>query len=201
MTSRRAVLGGMGGTLAALALPGAAFPRALSSAPRLRAGDTVGLIAPASSDDDPAHLAAALANVKGMGLVPRVGAHVSDIVGYLSGTDKDRAADIHAMFVEDVGEAEYRIDRMLTQLALAGVLGKLSGVVFGQCVRCASGVPNYAGYTVADILGQHLGTLGIPAFSGANIGHVYNQLSLPVGAQVEMDADQGTIRLLHPIVA
>jgi len=46
---------------------------------------------------------------------------------------------------------------------------------------------------------RHLAPLNVPAFTGANIGHVANQLSLPVGAPVEMDADAGTIRLLQPL--
>ena len=104
------------------------------------------------------------------------------------------------LFLEDVGEAEYRIDRMMNQLALAGLLEKLAGVVFGQCARCSSDVPDYAGFTIPEILNQYLSPLGVPAFSGANIGHVSNQLSIPVGANVEMDADAGTIRLLQPIV-
>ena len=89
---------------------------------------------------------------------------------------------------------------MMNQLALSGILGKLAGVVFGQCSRCSTGLPDYGGFTVPQILEQYLAPLGIPAFAGANIGHARNQLSLPVGAQVEMDADNGTIRLLEPIV-
>lgn len=345
MINRRDTLGAIGGVLAGAGLSLATSPRpaqarSLARPPRLRAGDTVGLIAPASSDDQPLHLDNAMATVRGMGLVPRAGRHVSDIYGYFSGSDADRAADIHAMFadesvraifairggwgsarllplldwkliranpklvigssdvtalhlaiaarggfasihapnvsnhwdkiswdsfwtiafdgetplldgaqgqdktqerwrittlhpgkargrliggnltvlstlvgtpwlpdfkgailfLEEVGEAEYRVDRMLNQLALSGILGRLAGVIFGQCMRCSANVPNYAGFTVPDILGQYFKPLGIPAFSGANIGHIANQLSLPVGAQVEMDADAGTIRLLQPIV-
>jgi muramoyltetrapeptide carboxypeptidase len=105
------------------------------------------------------------------------------------------------LFLEDVGEAEYRIDRMMSQLALAGILDKVAGVVFGQCTQCTSGYPDYEGFTVPQILHQYLAGRRIPSFTGANIGHISNQLSLPVGAHVEMDADAGTIRLLQPIVA
>jgi len=105
------------------------------------------------------------------------------------------------LFLEDVGEAEYRIDRMLSQLALAGILGKAAGVVFGQCTRCTAGVEAYSGFTVPQLLEQYLRPLGVPAFGGANIGHVANQLSLPVGVDVEIDAEAGTIRVLEPAVA
>jgi muramoyltetrapeptide carboxypeptidase len=105
------------------------------------------------------------------------------------------------LFLEETGEAEYRIDRMLTQLALAGVLGKLAGVVFGQCTRCSGQEPNYSGFTVSEIFEQHFAPLGVPAFQGAPFGHVANQVSLPVGVRAEIDAEAGTIRMLEPVVA
>jgi muramoyltetrapeptide carboxypeptidase len=104
------------------------------------------------------------------------------------------------LFIEDIDEAPYRIDRMLTQLALGGVLGKLSGVVFGQCSGCTAAGPSYGGFTLSEVLQQHLEPLGIPAFQGALFGHVANQFSLPVGVRAEIDAGAGTIRLLETAV-
>lgn len=104
------------------------------------------------------------------------------------------------LFLEDVDEAEYRIDRMLTQLGQAGILRGLAGVVFGQCTDCnAKG--GGSGFTLGDVLRQHLEPLGIPAYSGAMFGHVDDQFSLPVGCRAEIDADAGTIRLLESPVA
>ena len=105
------------------------------------------------------------------------------------------------LFLEDTNEAEYRIDRMLQQLKLAGVLDGLAGAVFGQCTHCASTEPDYDGFTLDSLVDHYFTPLGIPAFTGADIGHVGNQLSLPSGARVELDADARTIRLLEPIVA
>jgi muramoyltetrapeptide carboxypeptidase len=105
------------------------------------------------------------------------------------------------LFLEDVGEGEYRIDRMLTQLALAGVLRKVRGVVFGQCTKCQSPGPSYGGFTVSEVLQQHLEPLGVPAFQGAFFGHITDQFSLPVGIMAEIDADAGTIRIAEPAVA
>ncbi|MBV2148799.1 LD-carboxypeptidase [Sphingobium sp. AS12] len=105
------------------------------------------------------------------------------------------------LFIEDIDEAPYRIDRMLTQLALGGVLGKLAGVVFGQCSGCTAAGPSYGGFTLSEVLQQHLEPLGVPAFQGALFGHVANQYSLPVGVRAEIDAGAGTIRLLEAGVA
>ena len=104
------------------------------------------------------------------------------------------------LFLEDTNEAEYRIDRMLQQLKLAGVLGGLSGAVFGQCTGCASTEPDYSGFMLDSVIDHYFAPLGIPAFTGANIGHLANQLSLPSGAKVELDGDARTVRLLEPIV-
>ena len=105
------------------------------------------------------------------------------------------------LFLEDTNEAEYRIDRMLVQLAQAGILKQVAGVVFGQCTNCRNPVPAYTGFTVDQVIEQHLVPLGVPAFQGAQIGHIAAQISLPVGAQVEIDADAGSIRVLAPVVA
>ena len=105
------------------------------------------------------------------------------------------------LFLEDVDEAEYRIDRMLTQLALGGVLGKVAGVVFGQCTDCRARGPSYGGFTLSEVLAQHLEPLGVPAFQGAQIGHIAAQVSMPVGTRAEIDAAAGTIRILEPAVA
>jgi muramoyltetrapeptide carboxypeptidase len=106
------------------------------------------------------------------------------------------------LFLEDVDEAEYRIDRMLTQLGQAGVLGGLAGAVFGQCTNCVgSSSGNYGGFTLTDVLKHHLGRLGVPAYQGAWFGHIADQFSLPVGVMAEIDADEGTIRMLEAAVA
>jgi muramoyltetrapeptide carboxypeptidase len=105
------------------------------------------------------------------------------------------------LFLEDTGEAEYRIDRMLTQLGQAGILRKAAGIVFGQCTRCTSGAADYSGFTVPALLVQHFSPLGVPVFAGANIGHVGNQFAIPEGVRAEIDAGAGTIRILEPAVA
>ncbi|WP_261936794.1 S66 peptidase family protein [Sphingomonas bisphenolicum] len=105
------------------------------------------------------------------------------------------------LFIEDVSEQPYRIDRMLTQLSLAGILGKLAGVAFGQCTDCGPGGASYGGFTLSEVLQQHLEPLGIPAFQGGQFGHVANQYSLPLGVAAEMDAEAGTIRLLEAAVS
>ncbi len=103
------------------------------------------------------------------------------------------------LFAEDIGEQVYRIDRMLTQLKLAGILDKISGFVFGKCYDCDSG--SEPTFQLSEILNQHLEPLGIPAFSGSMISHLDNIFTVPQGASAEIDADEHTIRLLEPAVS
>ena len=103
------------------------------------------------------------------------------------------------LFLEDVGEEIYRVDRMLTQLKLAGVLDQIAALVFGKCTDCRPG-NGFGSLTLDEVLEDHLRPLGIPAWRGAMIGHIDDQLTLPLGIQAEIDATAGTIRLLEPAV-
>ena len=98
-------------------------------------------------------------------------------------------------------EELYRVDRMLTQLKLAGVLGKIKGFVFGSCSECGPGDGNYGALTLEEIFSDHIKPLGVPAWQGAMIGHAQPQWTLPEGAQVEIDATAATITLLEAPVA
>ncbi|MEP1445842.1 MAG: LD-carboxypeptidase [Paraglaciecola sp.] len=104
------------------------------------------------------------------------------------------------LFLEDVGESIYRIDRYLSTLQLAGKLQELSGVAFGQCTDCDP-EKGYGGFTLLQILEHYFKPLGIPAFMGGQFGHVRDNNILPVGVKVELNADLGSLRLLESPVS
>jgi muramoyltetrapeptide carboxypeptidase len=103
------------------------------------------------------------------------------------------------LFLEDVGEDLYRVDRMFTQLKLAGVLQKIRGVVFGTCAECGPG-EGFGSLTMEEILADHIKPLGVPAWFGAMIGHQMPQWTVPVGIEATIDATHGTITLNEPAV-
>ena len=103
------------------------------------------------------------------------------------------------LFLEDVGEEIYRVDRMLTQLSLAGILDAVAASVFGHCSDCEPG-GGYGSLTLPEVLDHHLGGTGAPAWRGATIGHIEPKWTLPIGSRAEVDAVAGTVRLLEPAV-
>ncbi|WP_457389613.1 S66 peptidase family protein [Roseateles sp. P5_E1] len=104
------------------------------------------------------------------------------------------------LFLEDINEYIYRIDRCLSTLRLAGALSQLSGVVLGRFTKCEPG-EGYGSLTLDEVFDDYFLPLNVPVYRGAAIGHIKRKLTVPVGAPAEMDADAGTIRLLSPAVA
>lgn len=103
------------------------------------------------------------------------------------------------LFLEDINENIYRIDRMMTHLKIAGVFDKLAGFIFGQCLRCSPDA-DYGSLTLEEVVWDHIQPLGIPAWYGAMIGHIEPVLTLPIGLYVEINALYGTVRMLEPAV-
>ncbi|MBD2560037.1 MULTISPECIES: S66 peptidase family protein [Nostoc] len=103
------------------------------------------------------------------------------------------------LFVEEIGEDVYRLDRMLTQLKTAGILNQITGFIFGQCTNCSLG--DEPSFTLMQVLQDHILPLGIPAWYGSMIGHIKDKFTLPIGVEVEIDAELGTIRMLEAAVS
>jgi muramoyltetrapeptide carboxypeptidase len=102
------------------------------------------------------------------------------------------------LFLEDVDEPYYRIDRFLTQLWLSGRLDGVAGVAFGKFTRCEPSASFVQNRVLEDILAERCRALGVPALSGLMIGHVEDQTTLPIGCLAELDAGAGTLTLLEP---
>jgi muramoyltetrapeptide carboxypeptidase len=104
------------------------------------------------------------------------------------------------LFLEEVGEAAYRVDRLLSQLRLAGVLDSVAGIVIGGITEVPDeGRENVP--SIEEVLADLLGGLGIPVAYGFPFGHVDDNWTLPVGVRARLDADAGTLELLEGAVA
>ena len=126
-----------------------------------------------------------------------IGGNLALVTGCL-GTPYAYDFDDAILFLEDVGEYSYAIDRMLTQLRRAGALGRVRGVLVGDFADCN---PQRAGdFTLPEILRDCLGSLGKPVLAGIRCGHCTPKLTLPLGVMCRMDADAKSIEITEGAV-
>ena len=125
-----------------------------------------------------------------------IGGNLS-VLHALMGTPYEIQTKGKILFLEDVGEAPYRIDRMLSTLKLAGKLDGLAGVVLGQFTARRDEAKWNDDATIDDVLGDYFADLGVPVLMQFPVGHVRYNATLPVGAMVELDAAGQTLRLLE----
>jgi muramoyltetrapeptide carboxypeptidase len=130
---------------------------------------------------------------------PLVGGNLA-VLASLAGSPYWPAFDGAILFLEDINEYIYRVDRMLSTLMLAGVLRRVAGVVLGAFTKCEPGDGNHGTLTLDEVFDDYFKPLNVPVYSGAMFGHIKRKFTLPVGLDVEMDADAGTIRFLQPAV-
>jgi muramoyltetrapeptide carboxypeptidase len=98
------------------------------------------------------------------------------------------------LFLEDVDEQPYRVDRMLQQLRLAGKFNRAAGVVFGECVNCEAD-DKYTSFTLLEVIETALTGLHIPCFYGLSAGHGVHKATLPLGVRAEIDADKCILKI------
>ncbi|WP_066886093.1 S66 peptidase family protein [Carbonactinospora thermoautotrophica] len=109
------------------------------------------------------------------------------------GAPELRPAEGAIVLLEDVNEAPYRIDRMLTQLLRAGWFAGVAAIVAGTWVDCGEGV--------SEVLLDRLGPLGVPIVNGFDFGHGRRQLTMPLGVVAELDAEARKLVLGEPALA
>ena len=117
------------------------------------------------------------------------------LLATLMGTPYELETDGAIVFAEDIREEIYRIDRMLTQLALGGKFASMAGFVFGRCTECKA-----TGVSLEDVLRDRFGAGPAPAISGLSFGHIEQKLTIPIGVLARLDADAGTLEVLESAV-
>ncbi|MGF7184589.1 muramoyltetrapeptide carboxypeptidase [Desulfitispora alkaliphila] len=131
-----------------------------------------------------------------------VGGNLSLICATL-GTPYEIDTTNKILFLEEVGEEPYRIDRMLTQLELAGKLKDIAGLIVGESVNCRPReyMPSFSStFNIEEILVQKVEKLNVPAIYGMTIGHGKHQATLPLGVKATLDADQGHLLIRESAV-
>lgn len=151
---------------------------------------------PASVAEEPERQPFTIAGGKATGTL--TGGNIS-ILASLAGTPFSPVFTDKIVFLEDVGEQPYRLDRLLTQLLQGTDLAKAAGIALGVFLECEP-KPDTPSFTLSESLKFRLGALGIPVFYGIPLGHVSHQATFPYGIQAALDADKMTIELLETAV-
>lgn len=102
------------------------------------------------------------------------------------------------LLLEDVGEAPYRLDRMLTHLRLSGVFDRVAGVALGDFADCRA--PPSGGPGAAEVLEERLAPLGVPVLAGFPVGHGTRNRALPLGRNATLDTSAGQLAF-HEVAA
>lgn len=124
-----------------------------------------------------------------------VGGNLSLLASGVGAPDAFVPPDGSLALLEDVNEDPYRVDRMLTQLLRSGWFTGVTGVALGSWTGCGTRD------AVRDIVTDLLVGLGIPVVWELGFGHCPDQLTIPLGAQATVDADQGTVTLAEPALS
>lgn len=122
---------------------------------------------------------------------PLIGGNLTLIASCL-GTPYAYDFDGAILFLEEVSERSYAVDRLLVQLRNAGVFARCAGVLLGAFVGCEP-APESHDLRLSQIFEELLGNVGRPVLSGVRFGHCAQKVTLPVGLLCEMDAEAGTI--------
>lgn len=128
-----------------------------------------------------------------------IGGNLS-IISSLMGTKFEIDTTDKILFLEDVGEEPYKIDRMLNQLKLAGKLDTSKGIIFGKCAGCDINSSAIWDLSLGEVLNFYFKDLQIPVFYGLLIGHTSDQLTLPLGIKAKIDADNCQLEILESAV-
>ena len=121
------------------------------------------------------------------------------LVSTTMGTPYEIEAKGRILFLEDTGEAPYRVDRMLTQLKLAGKLQEAAGIVWGTCTDCTPAKSSFeVNLSMSDLLDEILGDLGKPVLAGLVFGHTKEKATIPMGVEAELDAGAKRVAIIEP---
>ena len=126
-----------------------------------------------------------------------IGGNLSVLTGIMGSAYFPSDWEGNILYLEDIGEQIYAVDRMMSQLQLGGVLDKISGFVFGKCTSCKPGGSGYGSLTMEEVIDHYIKPLNIPAFSGAMIGHIDDNITIPNGLKAKINATKGSIELLE----
>jgi muramoyltetrapeptide carboxypeptidase len=156
-----------------------------------------------SNSGEDENLYGVISLVKGQKKGRLIGGNLSIVVS-LIGTEYDVDYDDSIIYLEEIGEEPYRIDRMLTQMIQSNKFEDSNGIAMGIFRKCEQkqNDPSFSkSFSLLDVLKNRLGDLKIPVIYGMSFGHIKDKFTIPFGIEAELDAQKQTITLLESPVS
>jgi muramoyltetrapeptide carboxypeptidase len=117
------------------------------------------------------------------------------LICHLIGTPFMPSCESALLFIEEKGEAPYRLDRMITHLKLSGFFEHCTGLMIGELEACGDGS------SVSRLIEDRLSDLPIPVVRGLSVGHGLENTVLPIGVHAALDTEQMALRIVEPCVS
>ncbi|MGE5805394.1 MAG: S66 peptidase family protein [Ignavibacteria bacterium] len=135
--------------------------------------------------------------VKGMAAGSIVGGNLA-LICSMMGTAFFPSFRNRILLLEDTSEAPYRIDRMLNQLKLAKIFEQVKGIILGAFVDCNEADPSKRTLTLGEVVDDYFGNLNIPVVYNFQHGHIRNNITVPIGLKIKLNASRGIVEYLEP---
>ncbi|MEX1002348.1 MAG: LD-carboxypeptidase [Crocinitomicaceae bacterium] len=121
------------------------------------------------------------------------------VISSMIGTSYEPNWSKKILFLEEIKEEPYRVDRMLWQLKQAGVFKKINGLVLGSFRKCEPEEPEKS-FTLEEVFEQHFSAVPFPVFQGASFGHIGPKFTLPIGVNAEINTAGFILRTIEKSV-
>ena len=105
------------------------------------------------------------------------------------------------LFIEEIGESPYRVDRMLNQLKLSGILKSINGILLGRFVDCYETDTEKRSLTLNEVIADYFSDMKVPVMYNFIHGHVDNTLTVPIGAKSKINASRGFIEINENVLS
>lgn len=129
-----------------------------------------------------------------------IGGNLSTLVS-IAGTDFFPLFKEKILLLEEIGELPYRIDRMLNLLRLLKVFKQVKGVILGRFKNCYETDAMKKSLTLGEVMDDYFGKLKIPVVYNFKHGHIKDNITLPIGITINMNAGRGTIDITEGAVS
>jgi muramoyltetrapeptide carboxypeptidase len=123
------------------------------------------------------------------------------LIASMQGTDYSTDMKEKILFLEDVGELPFRIDRMLNQLRLSNVFSKIKGLILGAFIDCQETDPSKKTLSLGEVVDDYLNHLKIPIVYNFPNGHIRDIMPIPNGIKIKLNASRGFVEYLESAVS